>query len=134
MLTPSEREQLRAIVADRARVRTHFDGCWRSPDHRDCAIMHLLDDGEQTPEPYPSWSEFLARPEIDRGFSTRVRILNVAHKERAKTPSLTVREFLCLMREKRLRHIGARCVDVTTDAVIGWRAEASLRAASGGGA
>lgn len=120
MLTPSEREELAAIVVERAKIRTHWDGCWRSPDHRDCAILHLL-DGFIGPETYPTWSEFLARPELDGGESTRVRILNVAAKERAADPSLTVYRFLCLMQEKRLRNIGARCIEVATEAVLAWR-------------
>lgn len=42
-LTKDERDQLRLRVSDRARVRTHYDGCHLEPDHRDCAIVRLLD-------------------------------------------------------------------------------------------
>lgn len=38
---PADLDALDAAVAQRATVRTHYDGCYLSHDHRDCAITRL---------------------------------------------------------------------------------------------
>lgn len=37
-----EVDDLARIVTNRSKIRTHYDGCWRDADHRDCAIVLLL--------------------------------------------------------------------------------------------
>lgn len=45
--TDAEIAELRAAMADRAKIRTHSEGCWLWGGHQDCAIHRLLAEIER---------------------------------------------------------------------------------------